>query len=76
MHISLRLVIVNNTYGILDSPDPFIPKLPYDKAAMPVKRIEAVRIGDPGLGGALFGPTQTHAPLPEVIASKTTGGRH
>ena len=51
---------------------PIYQKLPYDKAAMPVKRIDAFRIGD--LGGERFFSTHTtHAPLPEVIASATTG---
>jgi hypothetical protein len=48
--------IFNDTNGIIDSPDPFIQKIPYFKAAMFVKRINAFRIGDPGRGAALFDP--------------------
>jgi hypothetical protein len=45
-----------DTYGIVHSPDPFIPKLHYDKAVMPVKRIDAFQIGDLGRRAALFDP--------------------
>ena len=48
--ISLSPAILMFTSGILDSPDPFIPKLPYDKAVMSVNRIDAFRIGSPGRG--------------------------
>jgi hypothetical protein len=40
---------------------------------MPVKRIDAFRTGDPGRRTVPFGPYKIHAPLPEVIASSTTG---
>jgi len=50
-------------------------RTPYDKTAMPVKRINAFRIGTPERGAALFDPYKT-APLPDVIASATTVGRH
>ena len=75
LHIFLSPVTLNNTNGIIDSPDPFIPKLPYDKAEVPVKRIDAFRIGDPGRGAVFFDPYKLHAPLPEVITSATTGRR-
>jgi hypothetical protein len=42
--LSLSPAIFNDTNGIVDSPDPFIRKLPYDKAAMPVKQIDAFRM--------------------------------
>jgi hypothetical protein len=32
--------ILNHTYGIIDSPAPFIQELPYDKDILPVNRIE------------------------------------
>ena len=54
---------------------PIYQKLPYDKAAMPVKRIDAFQIGGHGRGAVLFDPYILHAPLPEVIASETTGRR-
>ena len=62
--------ILKNNRGILDSPDPFIRKIPYDKAVMPVKRIDAFRIDDHGRGAVLFDPYK-HALLPEVIANAT-----
>ncbi len=41
-------VILDNTKGILDFLAPFIPKSPYDKADMSVKRIDAFLLDDYG----------------------------
>ena len=38
---SCHLSRVMDTKGIIDSADPFIPKLPYDKEIISVKRIDA-----------------------------------
>ena len=48
LHIFLRPVFLNNIKGILDFLAPFIPKSPYDKADVPVKRIDAFLLGDYG----------------------------
>jgi hypothetical protein len=52
----LRPAILNDTEGIIDSLDTVYQKLPYDKVAMSVKRIDAFRKGDPGRGAVLFDP--------------------
>jgi hypothetical protein len=46
LHVWLRPAIFKYTNGIIYSPDPFIPKLPYDKANVPVKRNNVFRRGD------------------------------
>jgi len=70
----LSLDILNHTNSIIDSSDPFIQELPYDNAAVHVKRIDAFSNWWPRAGSSSFRPIQTHAPLPEVFASATTGG--
>ena len=37
---------------------------------MPVKRIDAFQIGDPGRRAVLFDPHQSHAPLPESLPAR------
>jgi hypothetical protein len=75
LHILLRLTILNDTEGIIDSPDTVYQELPYDNVAMSVKRIDSFRKGDSGRGAVLLTRTKTRALLPETIACSTIGGR-
>jgi len=44
-----------------------IQKLPYDKAATPVKRIDAFQIGDPGRRAVLFDPYKLMRYCPKLL---------